>query len=60
VRIFQVSLAVNGFNALSQQKRLTTRFCCLPFIILRIELLSEIVYCASAAISSMLSALFLV
>jgi hypothetical protein len=59
VRIFQVSLAVNGFNAL-RQKRLTTRFCCLPFIILRIELLSEIVYCASAAISSMLSALFLV
>lgn len=42
------------------KKKLITRFCCQPFIILSIELLSEIVYCTSAAISSTLSALLLV
>jgi len=47
------------FNAL-RQKKLTTRFCYQPFIILSIELLSEIVYYASAAISSTLSDLLLV
>jgi len=51
---------MQSFSMHFVKKRLTNRFCCQPFIILSIELLSEMVYCASAAISSTLSALLTV